>query len=58
MGGYYKGFATIRIFKDRLNILDGNLIFSKGLSTRGKGKGVIIEGNGMIEGDDIDDRDD
>ena len=58
MGGYSKGFTTIRIFKDRLDILDSNFIFSKGLSTRGKGKGVVIEGDGMIEGDDIDDRDD
>ena len=58
MGGNDKGFATISIFKDRLDILDGNFIFSKRLSTRGKGKGVIIEGNGMVEGDDIDDRDD
>ena len=58
MSGYIKGFTTIRIFKDRLDILDSSFILSKGLSTRGKGKGVIIEGDGMIEGDDIDDRDD
>ena len=58
MGGYSKGFTTIRVFKDRLDILDISLIFSKGLSTRGKGKGVVIKGDRMVKGDDLNDRDD